>query len=112
MKANDKIFYNLFWNDPNCQAIFSVHRTQLLENEIELILTKEKFLAQRLVLTNSQKRKTGLQASKRTENANIELVHELQVAAKKYLDNDKIELYFKKNSTKRSTNYSRIFVRM
>lgn len=95
MKAIDKKFYNLFWTDPTCQKIFSAHKSQLLEGEVELIVTKEKFYAQRLVLTNSLKRKTGLQIAKRNENENIELLHELRVAVQKYLDPQKLEIYAK-----------------
>lgn len=96
--AIDKKFYNLFWTDPTCQAIFSTHRTQLLEDEVELIVTKEKFFAQRIVLTNSQKRKKRkgeLQISNRNENESIELIHNLQTAAKKYFDQAKLEIYIK-----------------
>lgn len=95
MTAIDKKFYNLFWTDPTCQTIFSSHKAQLLEDEVELIVTKEKFYAQRIVLTNSQKRKTGTQVAKRAENENIELIHNLQVAAKKYFDEAKIEVHIK-----------------
>ena len=95
MSIIQKKFYNLFWTDPACQTIFSVHKAQLLENEVERIVSKEKFYAQRLVLTNSQKRKTGVQVAKRSENESIELVDNLQNAVKKYLDGDKIEIYFK-----------------
>ncbi|MBK6979785.1 MAG: hypothetical protein IPH28_24055 [Cytophagaceae bacterium] len=95
MIATEKKFYNLFWTNPTCQTIFSVHKAELLEDEVELILSKEKFYAQRIVLTNSQKRKTGVQVAKRTENESIELIHNLQSAAKKYLDGDKIEKYIK-----------------
>lgn len=94
MKAINKKFYNLFWTNPTCKKIFSVHKAQLLENEVELIVSKEKFYAQRIVLTNSQKRKTGNQIIKRSENESIELVHNLQIAVKKYFDDDKIELFF------------------
>jgi hypothetical protein len=90
-----KKFYNLFWTDQTCQTIFSTHRTQLLEDEVELIVTKEKYFAQRIVLTNSQKRKGGLQILKRNENENIELIHNLQTAAKKYFDEAKLENYIK-----------------
>ena len=96
MKAIEKKFYNLFWTDIQCQSIFSVHRAQLLESEVELILSSEKFLAQRLVLTNSQKRKTGLRIAKRTENESIELIYSLQNTFKKYFDEDKIEIFIKK----------------
>lgn len=93
MTLIDKKFYNLFWNDPTCQTIFSSHKTQLLEDEVELIVTKEKFFAQRIVLTNSKKRKSGIQIAKRAENESIELVYNLQSAAKKYFDEAKIETY-------------------
>lgn len=95
MTAIDKKFYNLFWTDPTCQTIFSTHKTQLLEDEVELIVTKEKFFAQRLVLTNSQKRKTGTQLAKRTENESIELIHNLQTAASKYFDEVRLEAFIK-----------------
>lgn len=95
MKAIDKIFYNLFWTDPTCQSIFSVQKTQLLEDEVELIVTKEKFFAQRLVLTNSQKRKTGTQLVKRNENESIELIHNLQTTASKYFDEARLEAFIK-----------------
>lgn len=94
MNAIDKKFYNLFWTNQTCQSIFSVHKAQLLEDEVELILSKEKFYAQRLVLTNSEKRKTGLQVTKRTENESIELIHNLQNAVKKYFNEEKIETFF------------------
>src|ERR1043165_6323276 len=100
MTAIDKKFYNLFWTDPTCQAIFSVHKGQLLEDEVELIVTKEKFYAQRLVLTNSQKRKVGSQVAKRNENENIELLHSLQGAVRKYLDPDKLAAYAKTKFSK------------
>lgn len=93
MTIVDKKFYHLFWTDSICQAIFSSHKTQLLEDEVELIVTKEKFYAQRLVLTNSQKRKSGTQIAKRNENENIELIHNLQTATKRYFDETKIESY-------------------
>lgn len=95
MTAIDKKFYNLFWTDQTCQTIFSSHKAQLLENEVELIVTKEKFYAQRIVLTNSKKRKAGTQIAKRAENENIELIHNLQTAAKKYFDEAKIEAQIK-----------------
>ncbi|MGE0636571.1 MAG: hypothetical protein AB7P01_09025 [Bacteroidia bacterium] len=93
MTAIDKKFYNIFWTDPTCQIIFSAHKAQLLENEVELIVTKEKFYAQRLVLTNSQKRKAGTQIAKRSENDSIELMHNLQSAAKKYFAEVRLEAY-------------------
>lgn len=93
MKAIEKIFYNLFWTDPTCQTIFSTHKAQLLEDEVELIVTKEKFYAQRIVLTNSEKRKSRNQLAKRSENENIELIHNLQSAAKRYFDEEKLEAY-------------------
>ncbi|MBI1228004.1 MAG: hypothetical protein GC192_22420 [Bacteroidetes bacterium] len=96
MTAIDKKFYNLFWTDPICQTIFSSHKAQLLEDEVELIVAKEKFYAQRIVLTNSQKRRTGTQIAKRNENESIELIHKLQVATKKYFDEAKIDIYIKK----------------
>lgn len=95
MTAIEKKFYNLFWTDQTCQTIFSTHKTQLLENEVELIVTKEKFFAQRLVLTNSQKRKTGIRLATRTENESIELIYNLQKAASKYFDEEKIESFIK-----------------
>jgi predicted house-cleaning noncanonical NTP pyrophosphatase (MazG superfamily) len=95
MNATNKKFFNLFWTEPTCQAIFSVHKGQLLEDEVELILSKEKFYAQRIVLTNAQKRKAGRQIAKRSENESIELVHNLQNAVKEYFDEDKIEIFFK-----------------
>lgn len=95
MTAIDKKFYNLFWTDPTCQTIFSTHRTQLLEDEVELIVTKEKFFAQRLVLTNSQKRKSGTQLTKRTENESIEVIHNLQSAVSRYFDEARIETFIK-----------------
>lgn len=95
MTAIDKKFYNLFWTDPTCQTIFSTHKSQLLEDEVELIVTKEKYFAQRLVLTNSQKRKKGMQLAKRTENENIELIHNLQTAASKYFDEVRLEAFMK-----------------
>lgn len=93
MIAIDKKFYHLFWTDPICQKIFSTPKSQLLEDEVELILSKEKFYAQRLVLTNSQKRKSENQIAKRNENQNIELIHNLQSAVKKYFDEAKMEAY-------------------
>ena len=90
-------FYNLFWTNKTCKEIFSVHKSQLLENEVELILSKERFYAQRLVLTNSKKRKSSLQIEKRTDNESIELIHNLKKSAKKYFDEEKIEKYIKKN---------------
>lgn len=74
--------------------IFSKHKSQLLEDEVELIVTREKFYAQRLVLTNSLKRKAGPQIEKRSANENIELLHNLQIAVKRYFDMEKVELYF------------------
>lgn len=93
MTAIDKKFYHLFWTDATCQTIFSTHKSQLLENEVELIVTKQKFYAQRLVLTNSQKRKTETQVLKRSENENIELLHNFQVATERYFDEGRIEAY-------------------
>ena len=93
MVAIEKKFYHFFWTDLTCQTIFSTHKAQLLENEVELIITKEKFYAQRLVLTNSQKGKTGTQVIKRSENENIELIHNFQVAVKKYFNEGRIEGY-------------------
>src|SRR6218665_1733185 len=93
MTAIAKKFYNLFWSDPTCQQIFSVNKSQLLEDEVELIVSKEKFYARRLVLTNSQKRKAGTKIIKRAENENIELIHKLEDAVKKYLDETRLETY-------------------
>ncbi len=95
MKVIDKKFYHLFWTDKTCQDIFAVHRTQLLEDEVELIVTREKFFAQRLVLTNSQKRKSGTKLAKRTENESIEVIHNLQNAISKYFDEERIETVIK-----------------
>jgi hypothetical protein len=95
MTAVNKKFFNQFWTDPTCQTIFSVHKSQLLEDEVELIVTREKFFAQRLVLTNSQKRKTSAHAIKRTENESIELIHNLKTAASEYFDADRIEALIK-----------------
>jgi hypothetical protein len=95
MIAIEKKFYNLFWTDPVCQMIFGNHKSQLLEDEVELIVSKEKYFAQRIVLTNSQKRKAGKQIIKRNENESIELIHNLQTAAKRYFDDAKIEGYVK-----------------
>lgn len=91
MSAVAKKFYHLFWTDSVCQSIFSSHKTRLLEDEVELIVTKEKFFAQRIVLTNSQKRKSGLQVVKRSENHNIELMHNLRTATQKYFDEAKFD---------------------
>lgn len=91
----NKKFYNLFWIDQTCQTIFSMHKSKLLEDEVELIVSKEKFYAQRLVLTNSQKRNSETQLAQRTENENIELIHNLQQAATKYFDSSKIEALVK-----------------
>lgn len=44
-------------------------------------------------MTNSKKRKSGIQIAKRAENESIELVYNLQSAAKKYFDEAKIETY-------------------
>lgn len=96
MTAIDKKFYNLFWTDPTCQKIFSSHKSQLLEDEVELIVTREKFFAQRLVLTNSQKRQKLPKLAKRAENESIELIHDLQTAVSKYLDENRIEAFLKK----------------
>ena len=94
MTAIAKKFYNFFWTDLTCQTIFSSHRAQLLEGEVELIVSKEKFYAQRLVLTNSQKRKTETQIARRSENENIELIHNLETAAKRYFNESKLEVHF------------------
>lgn len=93
MNLTEKKFYNLFWTNPVCREIFSVHKSRLLEGEVELIFSKEKSFAQRLVLTNSQKRKTGLQVVKRAENESIELMHDFKKSIEKYVDEKKIESY-------------------
>lgn len=94
MTALEKKFYHLFWHDEVCQSIFLKPKTELLENEVELILSKEQAYPPRLVLTNSLKQKqfeeTALQ---RTEYQGIEVLHNLQTSAKKYLDEDKIKEY-------------------
>jgi len=95
MNLPEKQFYHLFWTNSTCRSIFSVHKAQLLESEVELILSKEKFYAQRIVLSNSQKRKTGLQIAKRTENETIELIHNFKTSVEKYIDEKKIETYLK-----------------
>ena len=96
MAVIEKKIYHLFWTDETCQSIFSVSKGQLLENEVELIVTKEKYYAQRLVLTNSQKRKSGMQIAKRHENENIELVHNLQTAVKRYFNEEKNKFIYSK----------------
>lgn len=76
MTALEKKFYHLFWHDEVCQSIFLKPKTELLENEVELILSKEQAYPPRLVLTNSLKQKqfeeTALQ---RTEYQGIEVLH-------------------------------------
>lgn len=109
MTITKKKFYHLFWTDQTCQTIFSAHKAQLLEDEVELILTKEKFYAQRLVLTNSQKRKIGTQIKKRSENENIELIHNLQEAAKKYFNESKIEVYINEKFGKAINSFEKDF---
>jgi hypothetical protein len=94
MNIVDKKFYNLFWKNSTCQEIFATHKSQLLENEVELILTTKTFSARRLVLTNSQYRKTGLKVSKRTDNESIELIHNIKNSLNKYFDATQIEAFF------------------
>lgn len=93
MELVKKKFYNLFWTDPICQDIFSKHKSQLLENEVELIVTREKFYARRIVLTNSQRRKSEKRLVKRNESENIELLHNLQTAAVRYFSGERMESY-------------------
>jgi isopentenyldiphosphate isomerase len=93
MNAVQKKFFNLFWSETVCQQIFSKHRSELLENEVELIVSQETFFPQRIVLTNSQAQKVRKTAETRTENENIELVHRLQSTARKYLNDEEVEKY-------------------
>lgn len=93
MDIIEKQFYHLFWTNKACREIFSVHKAQLLESEVELIISSEKFYAQRLVLTNSQERNTSKQITKRNENESIKLMHNLKSSARKYFDEDKMETY-------------------
>ncbi|MBX7242815.1 MAG: hypothetical protein K1X92_13815 [Bacteroidia bacterium] len=97
MTALEKKFYYLFWNDDVCQSIFLKPKTELLENEVELILSKEQAYPPRLVLTNSLKQKQFEEtAMQRTEYQGIEVLHNLQSSLKKYFDEDRLMEYAEK----------------
>jgi hypothetical protein len=96
MNLLEKKFYHLFWTDNTCSEIFSKHKSQLLEDEVELILSKEKFYAQRIVLTNSYKQNKNTYLQKRIEGKEIELVHEFRLSFEKHLNFDQLEAFLKK----------------
>lgn len=89
--AIEKKFFNLYWKDSICKSIFSLHESQLLEDAVELIVSKEKFYAQRIVLTNSKVRGDNNKIENRTENQYIELIHNIQITFNKYFDSEILE---------------------
>jgi hypothetical protein len=91
-------FYNIFWNNSQCQEIFLLHKEQLLEKgELKLTATTSKsYYLPRIVLSNTQKRKETLQRiEQRLQNRNIEADHTLNIIGTKNIDEDKVANYFK-----------------
>lgn len=97
MSIVERKFYHLFWNDDTCQNIFLKPKTELLENEVELVVKKEHAYPPRLVLSNSLKqKKLGDAVIQRSEYQHIEVWHNLQTSAKKFFSEDVVKSYFEK----------------
>ncbi|WCL82745.1 hypothetical protein PPO43_06525 [Saprospira sp. CCB-QB6] len=89
-----KKFFKLFWQSEECRTIFLQHRTELLEKEVDLLITTKHHYMPRIFITNINRVRedTELLIFK-LEEEELEVNHFFEEFAKNYLVEEQIKTY-------------------